>query len=286
MFELCADTRQGKKSQRETQFENIDWTEVTRLRKQADERARAGQGQEENRDEADRQREAEAREREGVVRGPQLKIVNGQMVIDTDSLVIARAPAGPGAEGTDVIEESDLTHNINSQTWLYDNRRDPDERFKWAAKSDPWTDEQTEQFYDALRMFGTDFFIISKMFPGKSRRMIKMKFVREERSSAERIRAALLGEQVPMSLAAYCAATGNTEDDFKDPEVLERELREQDENQKAELEKQQVEKAEKAKEKQEAAKARAEGKQKGPGRPRKVYPGDAEEVGREITAEA
>ncbi len=42
-----------------------------------------------------------------------------------------------------------------------------------------WTDEETEKFYRLLGMFGTDFETISRLFPGKNRRAIKLKFNKE-----------------------------------------------------------------------------------------------------------
>lgn len=42
-----------------------------------------------------------------------------------------------------------------------------------------WTDEDTEKFYRLLGMFGTDFETISRLFPGKNRRAVKLKFNKE-----------------------------------------------------------------------------------------------------------
>jgi len=42
-----------------------------------------------------------------------------------------------------------------------------------------WTDDETEKFYRLLGMFGTDFETISRLFPGKNRRAIKLKFNKE-----------------------------------------------------------------------------------------------------------
>jgi hypothetical protein len=42
-----------------------------------------------------------------------------------------------------------------------------------------WTDDETEKFYRLLGMFGTDFETISRLFPSKNRRAIKLKFNKE-----------------------------------------------------------------------------------------------------------
>ncbi|KAF2403269.1 hypothetical protein EJ06DRAFT_457408, partial [Trichodelitschia bisporula] len=56
-----------------------------------------------------------------------------------------------------------------------------------------WTDTATDKFYAALSQFGCDFMIISQLFPGRTRRQVKAKFVREERADPERVREALQG---------------------------------------------------------------------------------------------
>lgn len=261
MFELTHDLQIGKVSHREKEMRKINWVEVAQRRKQAEEealaRAIAGEANGGADDDEERQRLADdderRRENAGVSRGPQLRLVNGQMILDTESLVVTNRGNTNNREGGVAEEESDLTKKINSQSWLYDNRREPTERFASTFKSDPWTEEQTDAFYDALRMFGTDFFIISKMFPGKTRRHIKLKFVREERLDPDRVKSALIGEVVPMDMGVYCAATGMTESQFKDPVALEEELRVESEQQREELEKQRDDAADAAKKKQEAA---------------------------------
>lgn len=262
MYALTKDTRQGKVSTREREFRKINWVEVAARRREAEAeaKARAIAGEDENREEQDRRnREADDERRRndnaGTSRGPQLRLVNGQMVLDTESLVVDSRRNADNVEAA--IEESDLTKRINSNSFLYDNRRAPEERFASTHKSDPWTESQTDAFYEALRMFGTDFFIISKMFPGKTRRHIKLKFVREERADPERVKRALVGEKAEdeeMNMTVYCAATGQEEEDFKDPEVLKEELRKQAEVQKEEIEREREEAAEVARKKQEAAK--------------------------------
>ncbi|KAG9974445.1 hypothetical protein KCU98_g11991, partial [Aureobasidium melanogenum] len=115
-------------------------------------------------------------------------------------------------------------------------RRDPTDRVPFfKMKSDPWSDEETDRFYEALRMFGTDFFIISKMFAPKTRRQIKLKFIREERLDPDRVNRALAGDAVPMNLESFAEATGQDLGGFKDPRELEEELRVEGEEQRVEI---------------------------------------------------
>lgn len=123
---------------------------------------------------------------------------DGNIIEDPTTLVVNRQAEAMAAAAADrpVEEINDLTTLNNRTTWINTNRREPTDRVPlWKWKSDPWSEEQTDEFYDALRMFGTDFLIISKMFPPKTRRMIKAKFTREEKLDPQRINRALNGEE-------------------------------------------------------------------------------------------
>ncbi|OQO04576.1 hypothetical protein B0A48_09498 [Cryoendolithus antarcticus] len=129
------------------------------------------------------------------------RIVNGEIVMDEDTLTLDRHALATAQIASDLHiadEASDLTLRINNATHMNDRKRFPADRVPvWKAKSDPWSDEETDRFYEALRCWGTDFGIIAKLFPGKTRAMVKKKFGREERIEPERIDAALLGRATP-----------------------------------------------------------------------------------------
>lgn len=240
MVELCVDNKVGKRSNIENAMRQVDWTEVVRKRKEAKHRAAQSRTQNDDEVESRLAKASETQQTESGA-GPQLRIVNGQMVIDQSSLVSdRRGDAVRHEDSLEQVEEDDLTQRINSHSWIQDNRRDPQER-GMPMRSDRWTVDQTDAFYDALRMFGTDFYIISRMFPGKTRRHIKLKFVREERAEPERVKAALIGERVPMNLEVYGAATGQELDSFKDPKVLAAELDAEDERHQEEVQKKRAE---------------------------------------------
>jgi transcription factor TFIIIB component B'' len=137
---------------------------------------------------------------------------DGNIIANDDALVrVLNAEAEAAANsGEPVVEENPLTTRLNRTSWINANKRDPADRVPmWKGKSDPWSEEETDRFYEALGMFGTDFFIISKMFAPKTRRMIKHKFVREERLDPERINRTLLGlGSKPMDLEHYARETG------------------------------------------------------------------------------
>jgi transcription factor TFIIIB component B'' len=250
MFELTKDRGLGKVSERETKMAAIDWDEVHRKRVAEAEAIRAGidpatfnssiqptenqeggeGGEGENTEETPRPAP--------VVTGPRLRIdAEGNLVVDEDSLRIDRqAQAERNAENLIVTENDDLTKRVNQMSWINERRRDPTDRVPFfKMKSDPWSDEETDRFYEALRMFGTDFFIISKMFQPKTRRQIKLKFIREERLDPDRVNRVLAGEAVPMNLGSFAEATGQDLGGFKDPRELEEELRVEGEEQRVEI---------------------------------------------------
>ncbi|GIZ48033.1 hypothetical protein CKM354_001110800 [Cercospora kikuchii] len=136
---------------------------------------------------------------------------DGNIVVDPKTMVVDRQAEAVAAAAADrpVEEINDLTTFNNRTTWINENRREPTDRVPlWKWKSDPWTEEETDEFYDALRMFGTDFLIISKMFPPKTRRMIKAKFTREEKLDPERINRALNGQETrKLDLEYYAQKT-------------------------------------------------------------------------------
>ncbi|KAK3109484.1 hypothetical protein LTR53_017223, partial [Teratosphaeriaceae sp. CCFEE 6253] len=182
-------------------------------------------------------------------RGLQLRIVNGVIVEDETSLAI-NAPAAEPATGLldEVIEEeNDLTQHLNRTTYLNDRRRDAKDRIPvWRQKSDPWSEAETERFYEQLAIFGTDFDILSRMFPPKTRRHLKTKFNREERLDPQRINDTLLGKSVrpatAMSLETYAVESGRDLDFFKEfesaqhaDEVIRESMREREEAMRAVL---------------------------------------------------
>lgn len=136
--------------------------------------------------------------------GPQFQIVNGQIVVDQSSLVMDRhardAIDGPIEE----IEENEFTHKVTSNSYRTGSKlRGPNH----------WSAEDTEKFYEYLAMHGTDFSIITSLFPGRQRRHIKMKFNREERYARERVDAVLVGPKTKMmNFEEYKAATGREYD--------------------------------------------------------------------------
>lgn len=221
MMDLCRDRRTGRKSEREKELEESERAEFVKKKKrqlrevmgeaEPDSQANPPESSEARLERLVRQREQEESVAHNV---PNTVIVNGQIQIDETSLEIDRhaaAAAERNAEQLESIEETEMSRKINSATWL---KRD---------KSGGWNELLTERFYDGLRMFGTDFEMISKMFPGRTRHKIKLKFCKEEKLNHARIKATLLGEKLAVDLPEYEKLAGT---EFDDPEELEKDLEE------------------------------------------------------------
>ena len=221
MLDLCRDGGTGRKSEREKELDEMERTEVIRkkrrqLKEATVEAERKSQATPLESTEIRQERLARQREQEENVTHnvPNTIIVNGQIQIDESSLEIDRHAAAAlerNVEQLDAVDETDMTRKINSGTWL---KRD---------KSGGWSEMLTEKFYDGLRMFGTDFEMISKMFPGRTRHKIKLKFCKEEKINGDRIKATLLGEKLAVDLPELEKMAGT---EFDDPKELERELEE------------------------------------------------------------
>lgn len=145
--------------------------------------------------------------------GPVMRIVNGEIVLDTASLQVDRhADAARNVGELEDVVENSLTRKINQAS--YGKR----------SKTESWDEDMTDLFYRGLRMFGTDFMMISKLFPGRSRRQIKLKFNNEERRHPGRIKETLLGPSETIDIATYSEMTNTV---YDDPRAIQQELDEE-----------------------------------------------------------
>lgn len=174
LSDLCRDTGHGKKSKRESLLESIDWDAVKRRKQEERDREVNGNAQ------ALTDRDATPQ-----LLGPQMRIVNDEFVLDEATQVIdehARIIEEANVEG-DALDESSLTKPVNQATVGRQKTR----------SGIRWDEENTEKFYEGLRMFGTDLLMIgNQLFEGISRQHLKRKFVKEEHEHPDRLRRALL----------------------------------------------------------------------------------------------
>lgn len=128
-----------------------------------------------------------------------MRIVDGQIVIDERSIQVDRHRlAEQDVLPQDIVEENDFTRVITSGTYM---KREKNQRWDWSS---------IEKFYNGLKSFGTDFGLIANMFPGRTRKQIKLLFNREERCNPELIKRTLAGQPIPVNFEEYSAMSGKT----------------------------------------------------------------------------
>jgi hypothetical protein len=125
--------------------------------------------------EAEEDERARSEVAEGAPLVPQVKLVGGRIQIDRESL--SATPTETGDRGPVTYESA--RGKIRTS---YNSRKGPIVR---------WTPAETELFYRALRMCGTDFSLMELLLPGRSRAQIHAKYKKEEKDNPRLIERAL-----------------------------------------------------------------------------------------------
>ncbi|WFD31292.1 hypothetical protein MSPP1_002326 [Malassezia sp. CBS 17886] len=128
----------------------------------------------------------------------QTRIVDGRIVLDEQSLY---------ANYRD--EEQQAREQRN---WEVVDEREGDQFVNSASRSKQrrtqrWSAEETEHFFHAVSQWGTDFEMITRLFPRRTRREIKSKWTKESKHNAQRLDAAF-NRRVAVDLTAYGQAAG------------------------------------------------------------------------------
>ncbi|KAM9793465.1 transcription factor TFIIIB component B'' homolog isoform X2 [Syngnathus typhle] len=119
---------------------------------------------------------AEEEEEDDAMLMPRIKVAeDGTLILDEESLTVeVKRTKGPNpAEGRDPIFERGSTTTYSS--------------FRPSTYCKPWTSEETDMFFLAISMVGTDFSMIGQLFHNRTRTEIRNKFKKEERQNSWRI---------------------------------------------------------------------------------------------------
>ncbi|KAG0333370.1 Transcription factor TFIIIB component B [Podila horticola] len=139
---------------------------------------------------------------------PQVRVVDGRIELDLDSLTVDHATVDGIEQGPiEYVDESSTSKFVNSAT--YSNK----------FRSEKWSEDETELFYKAISQWGTDFGIICKLFPSKTRIAIRNKFKREDRYNRSRVEAALSNKE-PIDLDQYSQMTGADYPEVNEDEII------------------------------------------------------------------
>lgn len=223
MLDLCDEKHKyGKKSEIEKQME-ANWPEILKRRKEdaADRLARnlAGRRKKDKMQIPDQNDGDMGHVPELVVQDGNIVVVSREIDRAADTTLVANAVLEE-----DVREDTDIYKRVNSST-VGPSRSQ-------IAPGQQWDDLSTEQFYQGLKMFGTDFKMISNMIPGKNRRQVKLKYNAEERLNWVKVQRCL-GQKEEVNLETYATMTGlefgSVSDVYKQMEEDEKKLREGDE---------------------------------------------------------
>ncbi|EOA98519.1 Transcription factor TFIIIB component B''-like protein, partial [Anas platyrhynchos] len=129
-------------------------------------------------EEEDEEEEAENGEdsQDGPLLVPRVKVAeDGSIILDEESLTVEVLRT----KGPCVVEENDPIFERGSTT-TYSS-------FRKSFYTKPWSNKETDMFFLAISMVGTDFSLIGRLFPHRARSEIKNKFKREEKANGWRI---------------------------------------------------------------------------------------------------
>ncbi|KAI4929041.1 hypothetical protein J4E85_005665 [Alternaria conjuncta] len=220
------DLRVGKLSSREKQMRTIDWDAVKQRRREEDNKNIPSKADQEKQDRLLAEAGAELAASQ-VEAGPRYRAnAAGELELDPTTVFIDReGDADRLISDMTVVEDQDITARLTTRSFMKNNKRFPNE-FLLPGQGRRWTTDLTNLFYEGLRSFGTDFQMISQMFPGFTRRSIKTKFTREERDNPDDIRAALQGrcEINGDGWNTFLQKSEKTEASFADTDRIKREM--------------------------------------------------------------
>lgn len=194
MSEMCVDKRTGRKSSRYAELQ-----EAERQRRKLRELKREQQQRSESQDPPSIESavpvelpttttEEESDELLPVGAGAARVIADsdGNFRIDQSSLHVSRHAVHPSALTDSLVHTTETVFSSKTNSSTYASTR------THASNTIRWLPSDNERFYTALRMFGTDFGMISTYLGGgKSRRHIKNKFDREEKVNPDKVTWAL-----------------------------------------------------------------------------------------------
>ncbi|XP_062460457.1 transcription factor TFIIIB component B'' homolog [Pezoporus occidentalis] len=140
--------------------------------KEQEEKSTADHEDEEEDDEIENGEESQ----DGSLLVPRVKVAeDGSIILDEESLTVEVLRT----KGPCVVEENDPIFERGSTTTYSSFRR--------SCYTKPWSNKETDMFFLAISMVGTDFSLIGRLFPHRDRAEIKNKFKREEKANGWRI---------------------------------------------------------------------------------------------------
>lgn len=119
----------------------------------------------------------------------ELNIVDGKILLNPESTVVSKGTASFGDREVEI--DNPFENPITSVSYTK------------LAHTDAWTTDELVQLYNALSTWGTDFTFIAQLFPYRSRRQVKRKFILEEKKNPELVELALR-RKLPANFESFC----------------------------------------------------------------------------------
>eukprot|EP00929_Paragymnodinium_shiwhaense_P000191 TRINITY_DN100435_c0_g1_i1.p1 TRINITY_DN100435_c0_g1~~TRINITY_DN100435_c0_g1_i1.p1 ORF type:complete len:2169 (+),score=644.04 TRINITY_DN100435_c0_g1_i1:107-6613(+) len=123
-----------------------------------------------------------------------------------------RSSLGPqlmlDASGNIVVNQSSLSFNVEEQIAVDTSGPvvETMSRYQGAYKKTKaafWTADETQLFYEALQLYGTDLFLVQTYFRNKSAAQIKTKFTKEAKKHPKKIKELLKSKRLPFTTDAF-----------------------------------------------------------------------------------
>ncbi|KAF5209825.1 Transcription factor TFIIIB component B [Clavispora lusitaniae] len=143
--------------------------------------------------------------------GVQVEIIDNKISVRSESMIVGGQRPATLTQNRNVTLENPFENPITSNSYTK------------SAHTDAWTDEEVIQLYKALSTWGTDFTFIAQLFPYRTRRQVKRKFILEEKKNPELVELALR-RKLPADIREFQSAASNIK--LKNVEEHEREMQE------------------------------------------------------------
>lgn len=128
----------------------------------------------------------------------QLKMKDGAIAVDEDSTIVDRHKNANNIY-RERHDENPFENIVNSAT--YGRQR----------YTDKWDNKEVAKFYKSLGQWGTDFALIAQMFPHRTRKQVKAKFILEEKRRPRLIELALMNKLgAEFNFDEYCSDSNKT----------------------------------------------------------------------------
>lgn len=111
------------------------------------------------------------------------KLLKPKIIIKEDGKIVVEQPK--------ISEVNEKMGSNTNMSIVEDNEKLTSLSFKKITPFKKWSKEETDMFYKGLECFGTDFSLLSYVFPGRNRNQLKNKLHKEENMNSDKVKVHL-----------------------------------------------------------------------------------------------